>query len=284
MVKKVAIAVAILFAIVCAVGIWFFVSFWRSMERGEERARQVWRDQASGRAYFEQQPALLAVAQAIAANDPQAIRTTAKALPDLNTPTGEDGATLLYFAVSQSWLRRELVDSVKTLLELGADPNHTNGGRNSYAMAAAVHSTVDVLRAMLDAGGNPNGRDEFGRPIVCMTWYLGYHKAEARSRLALLLDRGADINSVMPENDGDYSGYSLLLFRLRSAPEDPEAYADAQFLLERGADPSLAARDGMTLAKRLTGARETYARQNTQSPAQFTALCNWATEHGIAIQ
>jgi hypothetical protein len=78
------------------------------------------------------QPALFAVAHAIVKNDQEAIRAAAKALPDSNAP-GRDCTTLLYFAVTQSWQRPELVEAVKTLLSLGADPNYTNGHRNSFA-------------------------------------------------------------------------------------------------------------------------------------------------------
>src|SRR6185503_3446335 len=106
--------------------------------------------------------------------------------PDLNAP-GRGGTTLLYFAVTQSWQRPELVESVKALLALGVDPNYTNGERNSFAMSNAVHASAAVLRAMLEAGGNPNTRDEFGRPMILMNWYLGYYKNQARSRLDLLL-------------------------------------------------------------------------------------------------
>jgi hypothetical protein len=60
------------------------------------------------------------------------------------------------------------------LLSLGADPNYTNGKPNSFATANAVRASEPVLRAMLEAGGNPNVRDEFGEPMILMNWYLGY--------------------------------------------------------------------------------------------------------------
>ena len=117
--------------------VWLFVAFYVSMERGEEHRRQLQAEQRSGKWDFGDQPALFAVAHAIVKNDQEAIRVAAKALPDLQAP-GRDGTTLLYFAVTQSWQRPELVEAVKTLLSLGANPNYTNGYRNSFALANTV--------------------------------------------------------------------------------------------------------------------------------------------------
>src|SRR5437667_4261586 len=191
--------------------VWFFVAFFISSERGEEHQRQLRAEQRSGKWDFGDQPALFAVAHAIVKNDQEEIRAAAKALPDLQAP-GRDGTTPLYFAVTQGWQRPELVEAVKTLLSLGADPNYTNRNRNSFAMANAVHGSALLLRYMLEAGGDPNTRDEFGQPIILMNWYLGYYKNDARARLDLLLDRGADINSTMPEREADSAGYTLLLY------------------------------------------------------------------------
>src|SRR5881396_1473341 len=218
--------------------VWFFVAFYVSMERGEEHRRQLQAEQRSGKWDFGDQPALFGVAHAIVKNDQEAIRAAAKALPDLQAP-GRDGTTLLYFAVTQSWQRPELVESVKTLLSLGADPNYTNGHRDSFALANAVHGSARLLQSMLDAGGNPNARDEFGRPIILMNWYLGYYPNDQRARLDLLLDRGADINSAMPESESEFAGYTLLLYRTEEGRRcSSSAYADALHLLERGADPN----------------------------------------------
>jgi hypothetical protein len=101
--------------------VWLFVAFYVSMERGEEHRRQLQAEQRSGKWDFGDQQALFAVAHAIVKNDQEAIRVAAKALPDLQAP-GRDGTTLLYFAVTQSWQRPELVEAVKTLLSLGANP------------------------------------------------------------------------------------------------------------------------------------------------------------------
>ena len=262
--------------------VWFFVAFYMSMERGEEHRRQVDAEQRSGKWDFGDQPALFAVAHAIVKNDQDAIRAAAKALPNLQAP-GRDGTTLLYFAVTQSWQRPESVEAVKTLLSLGADPNYTNGQRNSFALANAVHGSALLLRYMLEAGGDPNARNEFGEPMILMNWYLGYYKNDARARLDLLLDHGADINATMPERESEFDGYTLLLYRTEMGPrysEYGEAYADALYLLERGADPNRAAADGMTFPKMLMKHRQQF-RAGKRTPPEFEALWEWAQTHGI---
>ena len=257
----------------------FFGAFWIDMEKGEVHRRQIQEEIRSGRYDFGDQPALLAVAQAISANDQNAIRAAAKAVSDLQSP-GRDGTTLLCWGVRETWQRPELVESVKTLLSLGADPNYTNGHRNSFALANAVHGSALLLRSMLDAGGNPNARDAFGRPIILMNWYLGYYPNDQRARLDMLLDHGADINSTMPRSESDSAGYTLLLYRTKMGLDHSDAYTDALHMLERGADPNRVAVDGMTLAKMLTQHRGHFTT-GRGAPAEFAPLWEWAQTHGI---
>ena len=260
-----------------------FVVGFMSLEKGEKHRRQFQAELESGRWDFGQEPALFAVAQGIVKNDPEAIRTAAKDVPDLQAP-GRDGTTLLNFAVTQSWQRPESVDAVRTLLSLGADPNYTTGNRNSFAMANAGHSSALVLQSMLEAGGNANARDEFGRPMILMNWYLGYYKDQARSRFELLLDHGADMNSAMPADGSDSAGYPLLLYRTAMGLDDNLAYADALLLLQRGADPNRAGADGMTFGKMLAARRAHFQRTHKSPPAEFIALWDWAEQHGIIQQ
>jgi len=260
----------------------FIVGF-ISLEKGEQHRRQFQAEQDSGRWDFGDQPALFAVAQGIVKNDPDAIRAAAKGVPDLQAP-GREGATLLNFAVMQSWQRPESVDAIRTLLSLGADPNYTNGNRNSFAMANAVHASAPVLRAMLEARGNPNTRDEFGRPVILMNWYLGYYENQARSRLELLLDRGADVNSAMPKDRSDSAGYPLLLYRTTMGLDDRLAYADALLLLERGADSNRAGADGMTFGNILMAHRAHFQQTLKPPPTEFATLWDWAEKRGIVQQ
>ena len=254
-----------------------------SLEKGEQHRRQFQAELDSGRWDFGNQPGLLAVAQGIVKNDPEAIRTAAKGVPDLQA-AGRDGATLLNFAVRQSWRRPESVEAIRTLLSLGADPNYTNGNRNSFAMADAGHSSARVLRSMLEAGGNANTRDGFNQPMILMNWYLGYYKDQARSRFELLLDHGADVNSAMPADRSDSAGYPLLLYRTAMGLDDNFAYADALLLLQRGADPNRAGTDGMTFGKMLMNHRAHFQRTHKSPPPQFVAVWDWAEQHRIIQQ
>jgi len=257
----------------------FFASWFVSESKIEAR-QQVERAQlASGQYAFGDQPALYAVAQAIVVNNQEAIRAAAKALPDLQAP-GRDGTTLLCFAVLHTWQHREAVEAVRTLLSLGADPNHTNGQRNSFAMASSVHGPLEGLRVMLDAGGNPNAVSEYGWPIVFMHFKLGYYKQEEPARLDLLLDRGADINATIPEKDSECPGYSLVLFTTKQGLTDNREYAYALHLLERGADPNRVAPDGMNLAKMLVAQQEAFTKGGG-APREFALLWDWARAHGV---
>lgn len=138
---------------------------------------------------------------------------------------------------------------------------------------------------MLDGGGNPNGRNEEGVPLILLNWRVSYYTdSQSRARLDLLLDRGADINSTMPETGWCCAGYTVLLYRTSMAFDHEHVYADALHLLERGADPGRVAPDGMTFAKMLVAHRERFSRENRKPPPDFQPLWDWAQAHGIFPQ
>src|SRR5882724_6831046 len=99
------------------------LSIGRSVE--ERRNDQFTADVHSGPYNFGEHPELLAVAEAIAKNDSNAIRASAKNVRDLNA-AGRDGMTLLFFAVNESLERPELASAVETLLAAGVNPNYHN--------------------------------------------------------------------------------------------------------------------------------------------------------------
>lgn len=263
----------VLACVVLAVGlpVSLFTTVIMVMSNVESRQRAEREKQASGESTFGDQPALYAVAQAIVANDQEAIRAAAKNVPDLQA--------LLYFAVRRTWQHAEAVEAVKTLLSLGANPNDKNDNK-SFTLAAAVHGPVAGLRAMLDAGGDPNSLSDYGWPLVFRHYKLGYYRDQDLARLNLLLDRGADINATVPRNQSECAGYTLLLYATQSGKHVSSEYVEALHLLKRGADPNLAAPDGMTLGKMLTQQRKEYAADRGAPPA-FEALWAWAQDHGL---
>jgi hypothetical protein len=274
-----------IFVIIAAIAFLSFVAFmvWFGIawSRGEERARQSREDLRSGKEDFNDQPALFAVAQAIVRNDQEAIRAAAKNVPDLQA-AGRTGKTLLYFAVGQTWHQEHKLEAVRTLLSLGADPNYNNGQEYSFALIEAGQAAAPVLRAMLKGGGDPNGRNEDGVSLILLNWRVSFYTdSQSRARLDLLLDRGADINTIMPETGWCCAGYTVLLYRTSMAFDDDNAYADALHLLERGADPNRVAPDGMTFAKMLTAQRERFSRENKRPPRDFQPLWDWAQSQGI---
>jgi hypothetical protein len=259
----------------------FFATWMISLSRSDARARQEMEELASGRFDFGHDPALFAVADAIARNDPEAIRGAAKSLTNLQQP-GREGKTLLNFAVTKCWSRPDFVTAVRALLDAGADPNFTNESRDSYAMANSIHGPVTLLRAMLDAGGNPNAVDEFGVPMIFGNWHLQYHEKERRARLELMVERGVDVNAIYPREQYTFSGYPLVLFRANVGRGEYDAYADAIYLLEHGADATRAAPDGTTLAQMVTEHREFFATTGNPVPAEHEALARWLEAHGVA--
>jgi hypothetical protein len=237
-------------------------------------------DLHSGRQYFRKQPALMAVATAIDRNDEDAIRAAARKVPDLQAAGGE-GTTLLYFAVQEASFRPELVRAVATLLSCGADPNYNNGQLNSFAMLEALTSDLGLLRTLLDAGGNPNGTDHRGNPIIFALLDSDNLTADRRDRMHLLLDRGADVNSTRSEN---LRGYTLLMRLTHLGQFEPAAYADALELLERGADFNRSAQDGMTLVRMVVHHRRTWSAKGKAIPREYEKLCDWLTKHGAILQ
>ena len=148
----------------------------------EERHNdQFTADVHSGRYNFGEHQELLAVAEAIAKNDSNAIRASAKNVRDLNA-AGRDGMTLLFFAVNESLERPELASAVETLLAVGINPNYHNDSANSFALAQSVSADIGVLRAIFDAGGDPNARDVKGQPIVFDNWFMEPFKGQRPQR------------------------------------------------------------------------------------------------------
>ncbi len=145
--------------------------------------------------------------------------------------------------------REGAIESGKLLLEAGVDANDgASAGTSPLALAIASNQT-SFAAVLLERGADPNGT---------LAGYTALHAAAAGGQVELarkLLARGADPNarlaSALPpgrfRGGGDansaVSVRNTTPFWLAAGNLDP---ALMQLLLERGADPHLAAADGTT--------------------------------------
>ena len=89
---------------------------------------------------------------------------------------------------------------------------------------------------------------------------------------------------MMPKDSWNCAGLTLLLCRTSSGLKDRLGYADALYLLERGADTNRAGADGMTFGKTLMDRRAHLQQTLKTPPAEFAALWYWAEKHAIVRQ
>ena len=161
------------------------------------------------------------IAEAIARND---ARTVASLVPAVNVnATGSSDVTLLLLAARQLRRTPEQHDVLRVLLAAGADPN--KGGQYELPLAIAIQQSgkagLEPVKLMLDAGANPNLTTSFGEPV----WFAATGQSSSVETLALLLDRGAQINALARNE-------STALFSAANARN----WKAALVLLERGAD------------------------------------------------
>lgn len=143
---------------------------------------------------------------------------------------GPGGSTPLLYAVLYGD-----ADAVRRVLEAGADPNARNEA-GATALLWAVDD-ADKTRLLLRAGADPNSKTDDGRtPLLAAT--AGF---PSYAVVKLLLDHGAKPNVAVPTYRGPASP-------LRNAAEAGDE-AVVRLLLDRGADPK-----GITGVLALAGA------------------------------
>lgn len=129
-------------------------------------------------------PTLTSFFSACHAGDVATLRDLLASEPSLVRERTAEGSTGLHLAVRH-------VDAVRLLLEHGADPNARDVGDNAYPLhAAGGAGAVDVVRALLDAGGDVHGVGDVHQ-LEVIGWATCFGATIPKDVLALLLERGA---------------------------------------------------------------------------------------------
>jgi catechol 2,3-dioxygenase-like lactoylglutathione lyase family enzyme len=160
----------------------------------------------------------------LVASDPSLVRAT---------PPGAQhrGWTGLHEAAKNGY-----VDTARVLLEYGADPNARDAGDNTYPLHwAAAHRQLEIVRMLLDAGGDVHGFGDV-HELDAIGWATVFHPGESTPGdkpevAALLVERGARHHIFSAISIGDVGLIRQLVH------EDPKAMERRMSRFEHGATP-----------------------------------------------
>lgn len=174
---------------------------------------------------------------------------------------GNQGATPLFWAMAN-------YKGFKKLLELGADPNIVYGDGNTVVHAALTIRDSRFLEAILEHGGNPNlkaGDSSKNTPLFDAL-------NEGKGKIDLLLEAGADINA-----QNSYGSTAVM------ATAGVGEFETAHYLLEKGADPTIANDAGETLASRVAD-KIGAMRPGSEAEHWQKKVVDWLEARGVEIK
>jgi hypothetical protein len=210
--------------------------------------------------YFKEP--LLPLAQAIEDNDQNALQERLTQAPGKGHQNDEqEGMTLLLYAMMN---RRK--EAMQVLLQHGVNPNQsTLLGENKLQVqpvgAAAVGEDVDLLKILLDHGGDPNSRYNDEPALFAAA------DADRYDQMRLLLARGANINAAAPD------GRTAII-----ALADHGQFDQVAYLINKGADINKADNQGATLA---FSVQDRYISPTLPEYKQQQEVKKMLTERGI---
>ncbi len=228
-----------------------------SLERG-----QVATARANGSIFFHDKPRR-DVAAAIGAADTTRLRQLLQQpVPRLNEP-GSQATTLLDFAGERAATSQnitQMMACLKLLIDHGATIQSADPQHIPTHFRVCKHGPAVLLKWFLNKGADPNFRPADGNPILIEVMRYGDDPLE---KVRLLLDRGADPNAVMADDETTYeASYSPLMYAARE-----QLWDICQLLLKEGANPAYRTPKGDDLKKIMTQHAELYADVDDTPPA-----------------
>ena len=161
-----------------------------------------------------------------------------------------------------------LLETVKTLCDVGADVNAIGGGFETALIAASCNERIEIATLLLGKGALVNSKSSRGTVLQRVV------KKGSTEILRLLLEHGADVNISAP----DHSGYLGTALQIATSAGHMEK---AEMLLEYGADVNIGKNVGDTLLQDASSKPNTKIAQfllkhgadvNIMNPSKGTAL------------
>lgn len=205
-------------------------------------------------------PAVAALAEAVADGDTARIRKLAPGV-DLSA-RGDKQVTLLQWA-----LLNQRLDSLKALLDAGADPKQPGVDGDTVVHMAAAANDAAYLSELLARDVDPNVRNPESGAGPLRAALMGEREVQFRALLAA----GADPNLA------DRLGNTPL--HIAGQINDPARALD---LLEAGAEPNARNAQGVTFQPYLFMTRASLL--TAQARKQREAVEAWLTGHGVALE
>ena len=216
-----------------------------SPSTGCRRTKGIDPTTATAADYFPE-PAQLRLAEAVARGDVDAISDAVRRGANVNK-AGREGMRMLMWAMLKGSVAgyRALLDHDADVLAVYFNPQRMKPGQTTGTVAELTASFRDksFLQAMLEHGFDPNTivRHKTGETLLFyMVWK---HDIEGA---AVLLDAGANVNQAKSDGKTPLSLAVII-----------DDFRMAQYLLERGGDPSIRNRSGGDAIKslKMTGSR-----------------------------